>query len=62
MDNLNLFNNVLNLSFEKYSNNISREYVERKVLKEEDLYKSNKKLIDDFFIFYNKLEKKRKMK
>ena len=56
MDNLNLFNNVLNLYFEKYSNNISREYAEKKILKEEDIYISNKKLIDDFFDFYNKLE------
>ena len=58
LDNLNLFNNVLNLYFEKYSNNVSREYAEKKVLKEEDIYMSNKKLIDDFFGFYNKLERK----
>ena len=56
LDNLNLFNNVLNLYFEKYSNNVSREYAEKKVLKEEDIYISNKKLIDNFFGFYNKLE------
>jgi hypothetical protein len=56
LDNLNLFNNVLNLYFEKYSNNVSRKYAEKKILKEEDIYISNKKLIDDFFNFYNKLE------
>jgi len=58
LDNLNLFNNVLNLYFEKYFNNISREYAEKKVLKEEDIYISNKNIIDDFFGFYNKLERK----
>ena len=56
LDNLNLFNNVLNLYNEKYSNNVSREYAEKKSLKEEDIYISNKKLIDEFFSFYNKLE------
>ena len=56
LDNLNLFNNVLNLYFEKYSNNVSREYAEKKILKEEDIYIINKKLIDAFFDFYNKLE------
>jgi len=58
LNNLNLFNNVLNLYFEKYYYNISRGYAEKKVLKEEDIYMNNKKLIDDFFDFYNKLEKK----
>ena len=56
LDNLNVFNNVLYLYFEQYSNNVSREYAEKKVIKDEDIYMNNKKLIDDFFDFYNKLE------
>jgi len=56
LDNLNLFNKVLNLYFEKYSNNVSRANAEKKLLKEEDIYINNKKLIDSFFELYNNLE------
>ena len=60
LDNLNLFNNVLNLINEKYSNKISREYAEKKILKEEDIYINNKEKIDRFIIFYNDLKTKEK--
>ena len=56
LDNLNLFNSVLNLINEKYYNKISREYAEKKKLKEEDIYVDNKNLIDKFIIFYNDLK------
>ena len=56
LNNLNLFNNVLNLYFRKYSKNISREYAEKKILRDEDIYINNQELIDSFFEFYNKLE------
>ena len=53
LDNLNLFNSVLNLINEKYYNKISREYAQKKKLKEEELYNNNKNLIDKFITFYN---------
>ena len=58
LDNLNIFNCVLNLINEKYSNKISREYADKKKLKEEDIYINNKNLIDKFIIFYNNLKTK----
>ena len=65
-NNLNLFNNVLNLFVEKYSNHISRADAEKKILKNEDIYINNKELIDSFITFYNNLkiedpEKKKKI-
>jgi hypothetical protein len=56
LDNLNLFNNVLNLFNDKYSNHISREQSEKKILKDVDIYNNNKELIDNFFTFYNNLQ------
>ena len=56
-DKLNLFNNVLNLFFEKYSNYISRADAEKKILKNEDIYIENKELIDSFITFFNSLKK-----
>jgi len=58
LDNLNLFNSVLNLINEKYSNRISREYAEKKKLKDEDIYVNNKNVIDKFIDFYNKIGEK----
>ena len=58
LDNLNLFNNVLNLFNDKYSNHISREQSEKKILKDDEIYKDNKELIDNFFKFYNSLKLK----
>ena len=37
LDNLNLFNKVLNLFYEKYSNQISREESKRKAIKDSDI-------------------------
>ena len=56
-DNLNLFNNVLNLFFDKYSNHISRADAEKRILKNENIYIDNKELIDSFIAFYNNLKK-----
>ena len=55
-DNLILFNKVLNLFIENYSNLISRRDAEKKILKHEVIYKNNKQLIDSFIEFYNHLE------
>ena len=57
LDNLNLFNTTLNLFSEKYSHQITREYAEKRFLKDDDIYQNldNKKLIDNFIKFYNNL-------
>ena len=53
LDKLYLFNNTLNLISQKYFNNISRE---KKIkLKDDEIYKSNKELFDNFIDFYNNL-------
>ena len=58
LDKLNLFNTVLNLFNEKYSHLISREYAEKKILQDEEIYQDegNRKLIDQFIKFYNRLK------
>ena len=66
LDNLYLFNSVLNLFKEKYSHQISREYAKKKILRDDEIYKNegnkkyknkaNKKLIDAFIEYYNKLK------
>ena len=58
LDDLHLFNSTLNLISQKYLNNISREAAEKKILEEEDIYKANKTLIEDFIKFYNDLNLK----
>ena len=58
LNNLILFNTVLNLFSEKYSHKITRDYAEKKILKDDEIYNKsrNKKLIDEFIQFYNKLK------
>ena len=58
LDNLYLFNTVLNLINEIYSHKISREYAEKHLLKDIEIYKNsdNAKLIDKFIKFYNSLK------
>ena len=58
LDNLDLFNSVLNLFKEKYSHKISKKYAEKRLLKDDEIYKNdkNKKLIDNFIEYYNKLK------
>ena len=56
MNNLNLFNSVLNLISENYTNQLSKDYAEKFKLINEDIYKNNKDLIDNFIKFYNSLE------
>ena len=58
LDNLHLFNNTLNIISQKYFNNISREYAEKTHLKDDDIYKNNKALFDNFIKFYNNLDLK----
>ena len=55
LDNLNLFNKVLNLINEEYFNNISREDAERLKLKEVDVYSNNVELFNNFIKYYNSL-------
>ena len=58
LDDLNLFNSVLNLFNERYSHKISREFAKKQSLKVDDIYQnqSNSELIDKFIKFYNKLK------
>ena len=58
LDELNLFNTVLNLFIEKYSHQISRKFATNKVLKDDEIYqtKANIELIDKFIKFYNSLK------
>ena len=56
LNNLNLFNSVLNLISEEYANKLSRDYSEKYKLENEDIYKNNKDLIEKFIKFYNNLE------
>ena len=56
LDNLNYFNKTLNLFYDKYSNQISRETSERQTIKNSDIYieeENNKKSIDKFIKIYN---------
>ena len=53
LSDLSLFNEVINLFNDKYSNKISREYSEKTIIKDCDIYKPNKDLIDDFICLYN---------
>ena len=68
LDNLILFNKVLKLFNDKYSNQISRDFAEKKLVKESEIYqdKNNIKLIDDFIVLYNNFgkldEKKNELK
>ena len=58
LDNLNLFNKVLKLFNDKYSNQISRDLAERQTIKESDIYREEKnaKLIDEFINLYNNFQ------
>jgi len=58
LDNLYLFNKVLKLFNDKYSNQISRDLSERQTLKTSEIYREEKNviLIDNFINFYNNLK------
>ena len=58
LDNLNLFNKVLNLFNDKYSNQLSRLDSERQSLKESEIFidKKNSELINKFIKLYNSME------
>ena len=53
-----LFNKVLCMISEKYSHKITREYAEKTILKDAEIYKNaeNSKSIDKFIKFYNDLK------
>ena len=60
-DNLALFNKVLKLFNDKYSNQISRDEAREQTIKKSEIYeKNNVKLINKFIAFYNKVEKEKK--
>ena len=59
---LELFNGVLNLISEQYLYKISREEAEKINLKDEQIYKENSEIIDNFIKFYNDLKKKNETK
>ena len=57
LNNLMIFNQVLNLFSEKYSNKITKESGETQILKDSDIYRNaNVKLIDNFIKLYNNFE------
>ena len=56
LSDLSLFNEVLNLFSDKYSNQISREYAEKTIVKNCEIYEPNKDLIEDFIDLYNDFE------
>ena len=59
LNNLKIFNKVLNLFSEEYSNKITREKAESTIIKESDIYAKNTEdnqiLIEDFIKLYNSL-------
>ena len=58
LDNFYLFNKALNIISEKYSHKITREYAEKTLLKDTEIYQiaENSKTIDRFIKFYNSLK------
>ena len=58
LNDLDLFNGVLNLFNENYSNRISKKEAGERILKNEDIYKNNGEIINKFIKFYNKIKKK----
>ena len=53
LNDLNLFNTVLNLIDENYYNKVSIEYAEKTEIKDEEIYKQNMQLINKFIDFIN---------
>ena len=53
LDNLVIFNQVINLFNDKYSQQITREYAEKKIIKEHEIYQNNNLLFDDFIKIFN---------
>ena len=64
LNNLQTFNEVLNLFNEKYSHSITREKANQMILEEDDLYKNKetKNIINDLIKFYNNLNLKNEKK
>ena len=58
LNKLSIFNKVLNLISEKYSHKITREYAEKTLLNDTEIYKNEElsKIIDKFIKFYNELK------
>ena len=58
LDKFYLFNKALNIISEKYSHKITREYAEKTLLKDTEIYQiaENSKTIDRFIKFYNSLK------
>ena len=60
LDNLNTFITVLNLFNEKYNHSISRYFAENQVLEDNEIYRKNKDIIDNFILFINNLQESEK--
>ena len=58
LDDISLFNSVLNIFSEEYNNKISREFAEKNKLNDTEIYMNNKDLIEKFIKFYNYLDMK----
>ena len=60
LDKLIIFNKVLNLFNDKYSNQISREKAEKTIIKDSNIYENPeyKKLIDEFIELFNSFKEK----
>ena len=56
INNINLFNDTLNLLSQKYFNNISKEDAKNKDLTNEEIYINNKEKFDQFIEFYDNLQ------
>ena len=56
LNNLNIYNTVLNLFNDAYSRVIIRGKAKEIILEDEEIYKNNKELIKKFISFYNNLD------
>ena len=64
-DNFIIFNKILNLFNERYSNQITRKTAETQIIKDNDIYQEsteNSKLIGKFVEIYNNLYLKHELK
>ena len=58
LDNLLTFNEVLNLVNKKYSFTIKKDFAEKKIIKDDDIYLDNSSKFDDFIEIFNKFKLK----
>lgn len=58
LKNLSIFNKFHNLLINQYSFRITRTYAKKKILKNEEIYKNNQKICDDFIKKWNNIKEK----